>query len=70
MTVSQDSRKILDGVFCSSTCLATYVELEGAAPRKRRRRTRAEIDADNAKTAVQAEPADVTNDPAPLSPVQ
>lgn len=69
MTVSQDSRKVLDGVFCSSTCLATYVELDGAAPRKRRRRTRAEIEADNARaTAAESEePAAVASDPGLLS---
>jgi hypothetical protein len=48
VNVTQGGRKVVTGaVFCSTTCMATYMqEVGGLGPAKRRRRTKEQMEAD------------------------
>jgi hypothetical protein len=63
-SVTQSGRKVLDGVFCSYTCVVSYLRDTGE-PARRRRRTKAEMEADAAEAAAAANgEGAVTEEPA------
>lgn len=57
VNVNQNGRKLIsDAVFCSSTCVVTYMRDLGDTPPRRRRRTKEQIAADEAAAVeLQAE---------------
>jgi hypothetical protein len=56
VNVAQNGRRLVsDAIFCSRTCLVTYVRDLGDAQPRRRRRTREQMAADEAAAAAEAE---------------